>query len=32
MKTTITADVKIKINFTGQMFFHHNTGMEVSSL
>ena len=32
MKTTIASDVKIKINFPRQIFMHHNTAMEVSSL
>ena len=32
MKTTIASDVKFKINFPQQIFLHHNTAMEVSSL
>ena len=32
MKTTITSNVKFKINLPGQIFLDHNTAMEVSSL
>ena len=32
MKTTIVSNVKFKISFPQQIFLHHNTAMEVSSL